>query len=191
MLLIINKHVLITDMTTSSTEKLTWQSAHSALSASRVVLRILIVLNWAYGAVVVALLVLSFTLGWPGYPPSPENNRLLLGMRAVAVLGILSVPLHLIFLRRLLEIVESVRVGDPFVRQNASRLQTIGWVLLGLQLLSLAVGVIARIVTTDAHPFRVHAGFSTGGWLTVLLLFVLARVFGEGARMRDELEGTV
>jgi hypothetical protein len=188
---VIDKHVLIIDMTTSGTENLLRQSTPTALSASRIVLQILIVLNWAYGAIIVALLVLSFTLGWPGYPPSPENDRLLLGMRAVAVLGILSVPLHLVFLRRLLEIVGSVRVADPFVRENASRLQTIGWVLLGLQVLGLAVGLIARIVSTDAHPFRVHAGFSTGGWLTVLLLFVLARVFGEGARMRDELEGTI
>jgi hypothetical protein len=190
-LLIIDNDVLIIDMTTSGTENLIRQSTPGALSASRIVLQILIVLNWAYGAIIVGILILSFALGWPSYPPSPENNRLLLGMRAVAVLGILSVPLHLVFLRRLLDIVESVRVGDPFVRQNAARLQTIGWVLLGLQVLGLAVGLIARVVTTDAHPFRVHAGFSTGGWLTVLLLFVLARVFGEGARMRDELEGTV
>ena len=28
-------------------------------------------------------------------------------------------------------------------------------------------------------------------WLAVLLLFVLARVFDHGARMREELEGTV
>ena len=177
-------------MTNLGTEKLTRQPT-PALTASRIVLRILIVLNWAYGAVIVALLVLKSALGWPGYPPSPENNRLVMGMTAVAVLGLLSVPLHLVFLRRLLEIVESVRIGDPFVGQNASRLQTIGCVLLGLQVLGVAVGVIARVVSTDAHPFRVNAGFSTGGWLAVLLLFVLARIFGEGARMRDELEGTV
>jgi hypothetical protein len=29
------------------------------------------------------------------------------------------------------------------------------------------------------------------GWLAVLLLFVLARVFDYGTRMRDDLEGTV
>jgi hypothetical protein len=178
-------------MTNLGIEKLTRQPTSGALTASRIVLQILIVLNWAYGVIIVALLVLRYTLGWPGYPPSPENNRLVMGMTAVAVLGLLSVPLHLVFLKRLLEIVESVRVGDPFVGQNASRLQTIGWVLLGLQLLGVAVGAIARVVSTEAHPFRVHAGFSTGGWLAVLLLFVLARVFGEGARMRDELEGTV
>jgi len=34
-------------------------------------------------------------------------------------------------------------------------------------------------------------GFSFAPWLAVLLLFVLARVFAEGARMRADLEGTV
>ena len=165
--------------------------APASLTASHVVLRILIVLNWVYGAIIVALLVLSFTLGWPGYPHSPENDRLVWGMRVVAVIGLGSVPLHLILLRRLLAIVESVRAGDPFVHLNAVRLQTIAWTLLGLQVLSVGVSIIARAVSTAAHPFRVSAGFSTGGWLAVVLLFVLARVFAEGARMRDELHATI
>ena len=43
-----------------------------------------------------------------------------------------------------------------------------------------------------AHPgLEIQAGFSVDGWLAVLLLFVLARVFHAGTRMRAELEGTV
>lgn len=178
-------------MNISPTENFAVQRASAALTASRIVLKILIVLNWVFGASILALLIVSPIMGWPAFTASPENDRLILGMRAVAVLGLLSIPLHYIVLRRLLDIVESVRAGDPFVRSNASRLQTIAWALLGLQLLSLLVGAIAKGVSTTAHPFRVAAGFSTGGWLAVLLLFVLARVFSEGARMRDELEGTV
>ena len=34
-------------------------------------------------------------------------------------------------------------------------------------------------------------GFSVTPWLAVLLLFVLARVFAEGTRMRSDLDGTV
>ena len=165
--------------------------APAALAAVPFILRLLIILNWAYGGVIIGIMILSATLGWPRFEPSPENHRLLLGMRGVAVLGLISVPLHLVLLKRLLAIVESVRFGDPFIGENASRLQTIAWMLLGLQLLGVAVAVIAKTITTEAHPFRVHAGFSTGGWLAVILLFVLARVFGEGARMRDELEGTI
>jgi hypothetical protein len=35
------------------------------------------------------------------------------------------------------------------------------------------------------------AGFSINGWLAVLLTFLLARVFAEGALMRADLDGTV
>lgn len=178
-------------MTATQTETLIPQPVPVALSASRVILKILIVVNWVYGALIIALLILSAILGWPLLSPSPENGRLLVGMRAVAVLGLVSIPFHYVALRRLLDIVESVRAGDPFVGQNASRLQTIACALLGLQVLSVIIGLIAKAVSTTAHPFHVDAGFSTGGWLAVILLFVLARVFSEGARMRDELEGTV
>ena len=35
------------------------------------------------------------------------------------------------------------------------------------------------------------SSFSIGGWLSVLVAFVLARVFAEGAALREDLEGTV
>jgi hypothetical protein len=167
-----------------------------ALTASRIVLRILLVLNWLYGAAILAGLVGSFAAERPvmtafGVPPSAETEPLIQGMRAMALLGLVAIPLHYVILRRLLDVVESVRVGASFIGENASRLQRIAWAMLSLQLLSLVIGVIAAGVSTRKHPLHVDAGFSTAGWLAVLLLFVLARVFAEGARMREELEGTV
>jgi len=88
-------------------------------------------------------------------------------------------------------IVETVRGGDPFVPTNASRLQAIAWALLALQLFSLVIGAIAKAVSSPAHPLNLDAGFSIPGWLAVLLTFLLARVFAEGTRMREDLEGTV
>ena len=123
--------------------------------------------------------------------PSPETERLVMGMRAIAVLGLAVVPLSYVVLKRLLAIVETVRAGDPFVAANASRLQAIAWVLLVLQLLSLVIGAIAKALSTPAHPLNLDAGFSINGWLAVLLTFVLARVFAEGALMREDLERTV
>jgi hypothetical protein len=87
--------------------------------------------------------------------------------------------------------VETVRAGDPFVAANAGRLQAIAWSLLALQVLSLMIAAIAKAVSTPDHPLHLDAGFSTTGWLAVVLTFVLARVFAEGARMREDLEGTV
>jgi hypothetical protein len=178
-------------MTAIETVNRSTRDGTGALTASSITLQILIILNWVAGGIILALLILSFTLGWPRYAPSPENDRLVMGMRMVALLGLASIPLHYVVLRRLLDIVGTVRAGDPFVGLNAARLQAIAWTLLGLQVLSIVVGTIAKAVSTKEHPFHVDAGFSTGGWLAVLLLFVLARVFAEGARMRTELEGTV
>jgi hypothetical protein len=123
--------------------------------------------------------------------PSPDAERLIMGMRAVAVLGLVGIPLNYAVLKRLLAIVLTVRAGDPFVAANAHRLQAIAWALLALQLLSLAIGAIARAVSTPAHPVRLDAGFSIGGWLAVILTFLLARVFAAGTLMREDLEGTV
>ena len=69
--------------------------------------------------------------------------------------------------------------------------ETIAWALLALQLLSLVIGAIAKAVSSPAHPLKLDAGFSISGWLAVLLTFLLARVFAEGTRMREDLEGTV
>ena len=171
------------------------RSYSAALPIAYVVLRILIVLNWLYGLVILALLVVSPNARWImaafHLSPSPDTDRLIMGLRAVALLGLLSVPLHYVVLKRLLAMVETVRAGDPFVAANASRLQLIAWVLLALQLLSLVIGAIAKAVSTPAHPLHLDAGFSINGWLAVLLTFLLARVFAEGAHMRDDLEGTV
>jgi hypothetical protein len=78
-------------------------------------------------------------------------------------------------------------LGDPFVPENAARLQTIAWCVLALQLLHLTFGVMAA--TVNAAGSNVDWKFSgLTGWLAVVLLFVLARVFEEGTQMREDLE---
>jgi len=167
----------------------------AALPIAHVVLRILIVLNWLGGAAILALLVVMPNEQWImaafKLTPSPDADRLVMGLRAVAALGLATIPLNYVVLKRLLAMVETVREGDPFVAANASRLQTIAWSLLALQLFSLVIGAIGKAVSTPAHPVHLDAGFSINGWLAVLLTFLLARVFAEGSLMREDLEGTV
>src|SRR6185503_12958545 len=136
-------------------------SSSAALPIAYVVLRILIVANWLMVAVILALLVvlpnrewimLSFKLS-----PSPDTERLIMGLRAIAVLGLAAIPLNYAALKRLLAIVETVRAGDPFVAANASRLQATAWVLLALQLLSIVIGAIAKAVSSPAHPLHLSA----------------------------------
>lgn len=167
----------------------------AALPIAYGVLRILIVLNWLGGAAILALLVAMPNEEWImrafHLTPSPEAERLVMGLRAIAVLGLAAIPLNHAILNRLLAIVETVRARDPFIAANAQRLQTIAWVLLALQLLSLVIAAIAKAVAIPGQPLHLDAGFSINGWLAVLLTFLLARVFAEGALMRADLEGTV
>ena len=167
----------------------------AALPLAYVVLRILIVVNWLFGAAILALLVVSPNEQWImsafKLSPSLEADRVIFGLQSIAAIGLLLIPLNNASLKRLLAIVETVRAGDPFVAANAHRLQVIAWVLLTMQLLSIVIGAIAKSISTPEHPVNLDAGFSISGWLAVLLTFLLARVFAEGTLMRDDLEGTI
>lgn len=168
----------------------------TVLSLASVTLRVLIVLNWLGGAAILALLTAAivaeqWTFAALGIPPQSAVPSMIKGLRAIAAIGIVAVPLNDVVLTRLLAIVKTVRFGDPFVASNARRLQLIAWALLGLQVLSLVVDAIGKAISTSAVPLHLDAGFSTAGWLAVILTFVLARVFAAGTLMREDLEGTV
>lgn len=170
--------------------------ASVALPASYVVLRILIVLNWLYGAAIIGLLAVTFVdEAWfmraIEVPATTDVQPIMMGLRAIAALGLVSIPLNHLVLARLLRMVETVGRGDPFVAANAYRINAIAWALLGLQVLSLVIGTIGKVISSKEFPLHLDAGFSISGWLAVILTFVLARVFAEGTLMREDLEGTV
>jgi len=167
----------------------------AALGMSRQVLGWLRILNVLAAIAIGVMLVTSIlapeflfrALGVRATPWAPET----LAMRGMMVAGIVgAVVVHRV-LTLLLRIVESVQAGDPFVIENAERLQAIAWWMLGGQLLHLLVGALARLASTPAQELDIDWSFSFTPWVAVLLLFVLARVFEHGARMREELEGTV
>lgn len=166
-----------------------------ALSLTRTALKILIALNWLRAALIAAGIVTTFVatdfvLRALGTPPADQGARLLNALRWVMAIGLVATPLYHLVLSRALGIVKTVGGGDPFVGENAERLKLCGWALLALQVLQIAVGWIANSVSTKALPIDIE-GFSISGWLSVLLVFVLAQVFQHGARMRDDLAGTV
>jgi hypothetical protein len=172
------------------------KTTSAALPIAYIALRILIVLNWLYGAAILGLLAFTFydeswfmraidvPLGTPAQP-------IMTGLRAIAGLGLLAVPLNHLILTRLSRMVETVSRGDPFIAANAYRLNAIAWALLALQLLSMVIGGIGKAIASKEFPLHLDAGFSINGLLAVILTFVLARVFAEGALMREDLEGTI
>lgn len=166
----------------------------TALAASERVLKVLSVVNVVYGVGVFALLIASLVA--PAFTSmalagKPLPSSAIRAMQLLMVVGLAAVPVTQVLLNRLRDILLTVRTGDPFVAENARRLNGIALGVLALELLRLAVGVIVSETALDGLGIRVRAGFAFTPWVAVLLLFVLARVFEEGTRMRDDLEGTV
>lgn len=168
----------------------------TALPIAWIFLRILVLLNWLSGAAIFALLTATivaqdWTFRALGITPESGIPGQIVGLQAIAALGIVAVIVNHGILSRLLAMVDTVRVGDPFVAANAYRLHAIAWLLLGLQLISITIAAIGKAISTPANPLHLDAGFSASGWLAVILTFVLARVFAEGTLMREDLEGTI
>ena len=165
----------------------------SLLRTTRSVLKVLTILNTVVAVAFLGVLALTVLQqddwlqhveGGPGDPAT-----LLFWIRVVLLIGLAVAPLaHLLF-TRLSAIVRSVETGSPFTVANAVRLKAIAWAVLAIQVLDLGFG-IASVQVARVGEF---IGWSPGltGWLAVLLLFVLARVFERGAEMQDELAGTV
>lgn len=169
----------------------------SALAWSRPLLRLLLVLNLVYAAGVLVMLGVSLVPGtglWSALGmrfPAEHRDTIIVGLRLIMLVGIAAAGVVDRVLRLLLAIVETVRSGDPFVSGNATRLERIAWWVLAGEGLRLLIGAIALATTASMPDLDLDLGYSVAPWLAVLLLFVLARVFAEGSRMRVDLEGTV
>ena len=97
---------------------------------------------------------------------------------AALATGLVVLGLMFGFVQDLAQIIATVGDGDPFIRVNADRLTHMAWLSVAVQVL----GIVA---------FEFNSEFTFTGLALALVLFILARVFREGARMREELEGTV
>ncbi len=166
------------------------------LNTSRWILRMLNWLNWGVGSAVVLVgVIVGFFYPEPfieaaraSGTASPE--ALLTWMRiALPATAPMILLVHVIF-TRLIAIIDSIKDGGAFSLVNADRLRTIGWALLGTQIIDLVIGLYSVRVAEQTGEYM-GWGFAMTGWLAVLLLFVLAGVFRDGAAMREELEGTV
>ena len=168
------------------------------LVLSRRVLKVLLVLNWVFVAFFAALLlVLLLPAGGDRAIAAlartyPLDQAALLVRSAIwlMVIGIAAgIAVHILF-RRMLAIVATAIDGDPFTLVNARRVRVVGWALLAIQVLDLLFGMLSAIVVARTGE-ALGWSPSVGGWISVLMVFVLARVFEQGSRMRDELAMTV
>jgi len=167
------------------------------LRSSLWLLRALVVLNIAVGLLLLGLLAFTFTnealfvsSTMKRFPDADAEGVLLAARWSLAFIGPVMVVAHILF-RKLLAILASVADGDPFTPVNANRLQTVAWCLLALQLCDIGFGVTSSLLDKAAGEGVGGWSFGLTGWVAVLLVFVLARVFREGTRLRDEAELTI
>ena len=158
-------------------------------------LRTLRLLNMSLGAVCILAFAASFLFEPPlrGYydsRPSYDSDLIIPTLRVGMVIGLAIFAVAHKLICGLLAIVETVRTGDPFLPENAVRMNTVAWCLLAIQLLDLAFSMISRMLKAGGAQVG-DWSFSITGWVAVVLLFVLARVFEEGARIRADLEAMV
>lgn len=151
----------------------------------------------AASALLVVGVAIALIVAWPevmaGFKDSPEfidvaALRFPVGILMLLLFGILAATAYLI--RQLQALVASA-ASNPFIPANAVRLRRIGWALVVTQLLAIPLGWTAGSIAKAGSDFGDMGGISLEGLLAILLAFVLAAVFEQGAAMRDELEGTV
>lgn len=99
------------------------------------------------------------------------------------------------FFGKMRALIESASKGDPFIPDNAWRLNAMAWLLLGSQVLTVIVGELRvyafSLIDPQSKSTLDISPADLAGFLIVLVLFILARVFRHGAVMRADLEGTV
>jgi len=94
----------------------------------------------------------------------------------------------LVIVGSLRRIFMTLTAGDPFHPDNVARLRLIGLMLAGLELGRYAFWAASSLlpaVNSDEPSMNLTA------WFSVLVVFVLAEVFREGARLRREAELTI
>jgi len=95
----------------------------------------------------------------------------------------------LIIVGRLRRIFVTLTVGDPFHPDNVRRLRVIGLVLAGLELGRYVFSAVSLRLLPGVGEAEIGLNLTT--WFSVLVVFVLAEVFREGARLRREAELTI
>ncbi len=112
------------------------------------------------------------------------------------LIGAVAIGGALMIVWRLRRLFESFSSGEPFRRENANHLRAIWMIMLGIEisryvLLGLTGVLLAATHTqlAESAEFEMRVDLST--WGSILILIVLAEVFREGARLKEEQELTI
>jgi len=125
----------------------------------------------------------------------PDVAKYPLLASCIALVILANLAAMFVFFGKMRALIGSAGEGDPFVPENAQRLNAMAWLLLGATVLAVLVGELRAALANLADPQGGHAieygPYDLHSLLIVLVLFILARVFRHGAALREDLEGTV
>jgi hypothetical protein len=159
------------------------------LTAARVLLYVLligVVISLVVTVIGIVLQVIGQNVALIAPPSDPvwrPIGRLLLGFIALCLVQTI--------VHHLLAMIRAVAHGEAFAPANVGRIEKIAGHVLGLQVLGTFARIVRLPVGGEIAGFDLGVALSPAGIAFVLLLFILARVFRQGAAMREELEGTV
>ncbi len=140
-------------------------------------------------AVPVILIWHDRTIAWvvgQGAPPATIWALALIPALTTAI-----AVLSFYFMRHLYRLIGTVGQGDPFVPDNAVRLRFMGWISVAVHVVAIPLSALAKWTQSVTHDVHFAMDLPLAGLFLALILFILARVFREGTRMREDLEGTV
>jgi hypothetical protein len=95
-----------------------------------------------------------------------------------------------VILVALTRIMKTVSTGDPFAAANVVRLRMIAKAMAAMIVFQALGGLLMPAAIGDQIRTQ-HGSFNFGLFLGMLVVLVLAEVFREGARLREDAEGTI
>jgi len=166
----------------------------SVSSLLKIALDVAYILLWLVTGILLLILIASLFIPLDNLTVTVGDERQLPLTRSLMVFGLGSVAAYfggfVLILRNLRKIFRTLTLGDPFQPDNVRRLRQIGVILAVVTGgVFIAQMLMARVAPGVLSP----QGFSDllTPVFSVLVVFVLAEVFREGARLRRESELTI
>ncbi len=92
---------------------------------------------------------------------------------------------------QLRQILSTLAAGDPFVPENGPRLMRIAFAIGLVELARYATIILLNSFVDLGTDQPLRLSINLAAWAAVIALFVLAQVFREGSRLREEEKMTI
>jgi len=163
------------------------KGAHSATSILQIILHIARIISWIVLIPTGGVIFFSTITGiFSGFDGGQDVPHILDMVRVFLSSGLM---IHVAGL--LLAILQSIKNGTPFEKENAARLRAIGLAVIEIELAKLAIGIIGSLFLVLSQETNFELLETPMPFIAAAIAYVLARVFEEGARLKEEQDYTI